>query len=689
MYDLRQSGYENNYTQRTLREQQASYPDRNRGILNDTSNRSGVVEDGAHGQTYGALADELLLRKFDDSNMEPPEDLYYNYSREGITNQEPDKNVFEGGEPRRTRYGEERVNLIYYGHRGTEDDPAHPELNLEMSSGSNRNDLGILQAIDGGVDGGVALDVDNPQNNMQGGRDLRGIADAPDFARLTDQAWARGKYQRWDKDNLSEKQITSGGLNEHQISEVRRKALTIGGNRLKVFSTQRQGFNPARNTTWQHKSELDKIMTGQGADRQTTADATYNKHLLNWDAVDAELSVARGFTAQPFDAAKHYREQVIDQQLATMKYVANPAARVRASDTENSQDLVYKAISTQEQTDSAAARDRVAAALHMCGVTKLLCKIGPETSFSDAGDSTTTKNGPITRKQIFAILNGYGYQDDTYTADFGTNGTATVIKNSTYAAKLRAVQNRAQTDNFTNSATPDALNSATPAKRVAKIRHDLVKLAKSLPQSHSTHIKDSMIGKRQVATTPLSALNIMGNRRKGARDADTTAADITNSANDKLLQFAASLKDDGLSVARKAHNKTSANIEGLAANAQEGSVSHAASAANAQKIYNRVKTNLETEHLTTMNYRAGVRKSTVHAENYATSHDKKESVSTVRGKTRVDSAEVARPDRHSAQTMRLRDNMKIERHIAPMGNKGSLTRRTEREETGDEVFVMN
>lgn len=176
---------------------------------------------------------EFLAAKFEETDMseDAEESQYKDYARKTMTNWGPDNNLLEYEEARggvESRGGLLRLRI--YGDRGDADPAAHPEL------------------FYGYMD--------------PGDWDPRGTADGPDMKRAVDQWNARMRFQRWDNDGCEFE--TSGRRNEWKEMEDNQTVFKWVRDRLKIFTTQKDGRREGMRRTWQHKPDVTKCVMVRG-----------------------------------------------------------------------------------------------------------------------------------------------------------------------------------------------------------------------------------------------------------------------------------------------------------------------------------------------------------------------------------------------------------------------------------------
>lgn len=120
------------------------------------------------GMRYGDMPKDHLARKYEStSDLDDGEGEYDSYLRNEIRDWSPDDALFASEEPR-VHPGERGgiINNRYYGGRGTENEPSHPEMFLELTE-----------------------------------NEPRGIAVDPDFNKFREQSLARTRFKRFGAEN--------------------------------------------------------------------------------------------------------------------------------------------------------------------------------------------------------------------------------------------------------------------------------------------------------------------------------------------------------------------------------------------------------------------------------------------------------------------------------------------------------
>lgn len=224
---------------------------------------------------YGQMPDDALVSRFEETDMGNDEDLYDGYARGVLVDRRPDQNKFEHEEARGgvTR-SSGRLNLQYYGHRGSADDPAHPEMFLG--------------------EGG-------PESH-----DPRGINVDPDMKQLRTQENARMRFIRWDKDHADF--TTGGGRSESQVMADQQKLFRVTRDRLKVFDRQIDGRREGVHRTYKHKSNIPKQVLVQ----------SYGDYIKDY-ALNPQRR-ANIICKQILRNSKSFRDETADTDFVVAKY---------------------------------------------------------------------------------------------------------------------------------------------------------------------------------------------------------------------------------------------------------------------------------------------------------------------------------------------------------------------------------
>lgn len=175
---------------------------------------------------FGAVPYDMVMSKFEETDMGDEENIYDDYARVNLTDRRPDTNLFAHEEARGSvnrRYG--YLNLIHTGTRS-------------------------------GID---PFEVYKPETFLDGEflePDPRGINVDPDFKELRKQHEARTRFVNWTAENYD--QITGGGRSESQVMADQQKLFRTVRDRLKVFSQQIDGRREGMRRTYKHKSNVPK-----------------------------------------------------------------------------------------------------------------------------------------------------------------------------------------------------------------------------------------------------------------------------------------------------------------------------------------------------------------------------------------------------------------------------------------------
>jgi hypothetical protein len=180
---------------------------------------------------YGQLPMEMLMTKFEETDMGDEEGSYDDYARNVLTNWGPDTNFLAHEEPRggvEARGG--LLNLRYYGHRGVADNPYHPE---------------------------VFIGFQGPED-----WDPRGTADEPDMKKIPEQWASRMRFVRFSPDGCE--QITGGSRNEWKVQIDNQSVFKWIRDRMKWFSTQKDGRREGIRRLLPPKPDVKKVVVVRG-----------------------------------------------------------------------------------------------------------------------------------------------------------------------------------------------------------------------------------------------------------------------------------------------------------------------------------------------------------------------------------------------------------------------------------------
>lgn len=173
---------------------------------------------------YGEMPEEALVKKREETDdLYDGEDAYENYARGIVKDWSPDAVAFESDETRRSYAGKGLINSRYYGGRGTENSPAHPEMFLGETD-----------------------------------TDPRGTNVDPDMRLLREQSRARMRFIRFgaDADNsVPESEVS----NQDAFYRARILTQKMMQPRLKIFGTSKDGRREGIRREYQHKSAVNKV----------------------------------------------------------------------------------------------------------------------------------------------------------------------------------------------------------------------------------------------------------------------------------------------------------------------------------------------------------------------------------------------------------------------------------------------
>jgi hypothetical protein len=174
---------------------------------------------------FGDMPSDMMMAKFEETDMGGDEDLYNNYARTTLTDMRPDPASFAHEGPRgAVNSRSAKLQLQYYGHRGNADDPAHPELFLGFGG---------------------------PED-----RDPRGINTEPDMRELRKQEEARMRFVRFTKDDSAH--ITGGGRSMGRALADQQTLFKDMKGRLRIFDRMLDGRREGMRREYAHKSDVSK-----------------------------------------------------------------------------------------------------------------------------------------------------------------------------------------------------------------------------------------------------------------------------------------------------------------------------------------------------------------------------------------------------------------------------------------------
>ncbi len=221
----------------------------------------------------GYMPNEMLVRKFEETDVEPDEDLFYNFTRETLADRGPDTQLFAEEETRYNNGDNGLINLRYNGVRGEAEPAAHPEMFLGFAG---------------------------PEN-----RDPRGHRDEPDFTKYREQLEARNRLQRMDNDAGNENQITGLQRSQYQVMRDIQYANDLFKKNTKIFTTSRLNMDSG------------KKMAGGGDLRKNESEFS----AFDWDKIKETTNFD---TINPSVIKYKYKkpESVNDQDYSIMRYNA-------------------------------------------------------------------------------------------------------------------------------------------------------------------------------------------------------------------------------------------------------------------------------------------------------------------------------------------------------------------------------
>jgi hypothetical protein len=176
------------------------------------------------------MPNELWLKKLETTPMCDDEDALDGHNRSVLRDRTCDAPLWASDQPRSAEsqdHARSHVMNMRFAAARTPAEPIHPDLFLGFTD-----------------------------------RDPRGHATAPDFRKMHDQSWSRGRYADFLNDDLSDQTIPEGAPSNLQIMLNVRKAGVAAKSRLKIFSTSRDGRAVAApQRQWNEKSRAALVTT--------------------------------------------------------------------------------------------------------------------------------------------------------------------------------------------------------------------------------------------------------------------------------------------------------------------------------------------------------------------------------------------------------------------------------------------
>jgi hypothetical protein len=228
------------------------------------------------GNEFGDIPSDILMSKFEETDLGEDEDAFDNFARGTLMDQRPDQNKFEheesrGAVSRRSGY----LNLIHGGNRGNVD-YSHvykPEMFLGEDSGY---------------------------------RDPRGNNVDPDMKELRKQENARMRFIRWTADGSDH--VTGGHRSDDKVMQDQQTLFKITRDRLKVFERQLDGRTPQTSRAYKKKSDIPKQILVQ----------SYGDYLRDY-ALNPQRR-ANIICKQVLRDSRTYRDECAEAEFEVAKY---------------------------------------------------------------------------------------------------------------------------------------------------------------------------------------------------------------------------------------------------------------------------------------------------------------------------------------------------------------------------------
>ena len=236
------------------------------------------------GLPYGDMPASMLTDKFEATEIDDddPQEIVHRMQRNTLIDRRPDPRTLESDQVQKNTDSRAFLNHRYKGTRGGEE-VQHPELFLPHTE-----------------------------------RDTRGYRTDPDFRKIKKQLFGRiEKYTRFNKENNN---FTTGGhRSERQILKDNKKLFTQTKNRLKIFSTSKDGRGAKRG-----------IEYGDSTKQKRQALAEINKYsdLIRADALVRQRHTVK-LSNKILDHSKFYHNNTSDHEFKVGKYGQDPKGLVQ------------------------------------------------------------------------------------------------------------------------------------------------------------------------------------------------------------------------------------------------------------------------------------------------------------------------------------------------------------------------
>lgn len=244
------------------------------------------------GGPYGQMPHKMLIDKFEETDLGETETIYENYARGTLMDRSPDPRSLECDQVQKNNDSKGFLNLRYTGTRSGQS-PSHPEIFLGLHGDDNF--------------------------------EPRGVATDPDYKELKKQQEYRQKrYYNFE---------AGGGNNDwHRTDGVRSEAREITDmqkvyklrkDRLKLFTTSKDGRREGMRRTFKHTSDANK----------TLAQQTYGEHITH-NALNAQRHTVI-MSNKIIARSKLYNQFTSDHEFKVAKYGTDPRSGVSRIGTRN------------------------------------------------------------------------------------------------------------------------------------------------------------------------------------------------------------------------------------------------------------------------------------------------------------------------------------------------------------------
>ena len=373
---------------------------------------------------FGEMPDEAIIAKFEETDIGESEYLLEDSQWETLADFRPDPRSFEYEQPQTNNQSVGLLNHRYTGTRSGQD-VHHPELFLGFHGEEDR--------------------------------DPRRTFTDPDFKELKKQQDMRMKYVRWNSD--ADNSITGGGWREDQVQGAKQAVLKSAKQRIKVFTTSKDGKRNGMNRTWEHRSIAEKVDGSNPDMTDYIRDASIVPQRKTIILSNHELS-----------NGKFYNMNQPDHEFEVARYGDNPRSAVLTAE-QGGKTQLYDG--ERAGSESMLTRNYKTAGILMSKIVEQKHKAAQETEYSESTQTRAYKQGVMT-SDLSKLMQDVGA--DAHDTDYKDSDRTMTVKTK------HGGNQHASTKGIANHATPDHLylnaelmyKSVQPGADTLKIKRKMV-----------------------------------------------------------------------------------------------------------------------------------------------------------------------------------------------------------------------